>query len=219
MKQVEVFSLINDKIRKIKQAKSKPIRVAVNGIEGTGKTTFAISLVGYLNTHNQNAFHITIDGFHFNKKTRYRQGRNSAKGYYEDAYDEKSFVENVLLRSQGEPPEYIAATHDLRTDAYLNLSPETIDAGAILVTDGCYLLKPIFNKFWDLRIYLKTDFETALGRGVERDQVALGGYDSTKQKFEQRYHAASKRYISEVNPQKLADMIVDISDFKNLLIV
>ena len=219
MKQAEVFSFIASELSKVREAEYKPIRVAINGIEGTGKTTFAISLVKYLNGHNQNAIHITIDGFHFNKKARYRQGRNSAKGYYEDSYDEKSFVENVLLRSQGNPPEYIEATHDLESDAYLNLLPKKLHPEAILVTDGCYLFKAIFNEFWDFRIYLRTDFEIALERGVKRDQIALGGYDSAKQKFEQRYHAASKRYISEVNPQSLADIIVDVSNFENLEII
>jgi len=219
MEQAEILSVIENHIRKIATKKTKPIRIAVNGIEGTGKTTFALSLVEYLNAQKLTALHVSIDGFHFNKDVRYKQGRNSAKGYYEDSYDEEAFVKNVLLRSQGSPPEYIEATHDLMTDVYLKLDPKQISEDAIIVTDGCYLFKPIFNDHWDLRIYLKTDFNTALARGVKRDALALGGFDEAKQKFELRYHAASKRYISEVDPEKLADLIIDFSDFENLKIL
>ena len=219
MKQIEIFSLILDKLNKIRDTKSKPIRVAINGIEGTGKTTFAYALVKHMNALGHETIHISIDGFHFNKKVRYRQGRDSAKGYYEDSYNEAAFVEKVLQRSQGNPPEYIEATHDLISDAYVNLPPIPLGHNAVIVTDGCYLFKPVFNEFWDLRIYLKTDFTTALKRGAQRDQKALGGYTLAKQKFESRYHAASKRYISEVMPETLADLIIDMTEFETLKII
>jgi len=219
MKQIDVFSIIAADLKKVGAKKSKPMRVAINGIEGTGKTTFAEALVKYLIHQDFAALHVSIDGFHFNKETRYRRGRNSAKGYFEDSYDEASFVKHVLQRSQQNPSEYIEATHDLLTDAYLDLPPKRLDDSAILVTDGCYLFKPVFNDFWDYRIYLKTDFDTALRRGALRDQEALGGYEIAKDMFRQRYHAASKRYISEVNPENIADIIIDITDFEHLKVV
>jgi len=216
MKQIEAFSLVRDKIDKIQAAKSKPVRVAINGIEGTGKTTFAIRFVEYLKAQSCSAFHVSIDGFHFNKNKRYKQGRDSADGYYEDSYNEAAFVDKVLKMSQGDPPRYISATHDLSTDEYLNLKPQSLPDKAVIVTDGCYLFKPIFNPFWDLRIYLKTDFNTALERGAQRDRHVLGGYDEAKKKFGLRYHAASKRYLSEVSPEALADIIIDNTDFEDL---
>lgn len=219
MKQEEAFSIILDAIETISERKTKPIRIAINGIEGTGKTTFATNLVMYVNAKHFPAFHVSIDGFHFNKRIRYRQGRNSAKGYYEDAYDEATFVEMVLQRSQKSQSEYIEATHDLKTDTYLNLRPKVIPSNAVLVTDGCYLFKPVFNEHWDLRVYLKTDFDTALKRGAERDKHDLGGYEEAKQKFTSRYHLASKRYISEVRPIELADLVFDITDFNSLELI
>lgn len=219
MTQIEIFAIIVSQIKKIQNEKSKPIRVAVNGIEGTGKTTFASALVKYLNGNRMKAVHVSIDGYHFNKEVRYRQGRDSSKGYYENSYNEAAFVEHVLQRSQGSPPEYVEATHDLVTDEYLDLCPKRIEDDTVLVTDGCYLLKPIFNDFWDFRIYLKTDFETAKIRGAKRDQDALGGYDEARRKFELRYHAASKLYISDVNPENLADLIIDNTDFECLKVV
>ncbi len=219
MKRDQIFSILCNEIKTVHASKSNPMRLAINGIEGTGKTHFAQAFVKYLNNHEVNAVHVSIDGFHFNQKFRYRQGRDSAKGYYEDSYDEAAFVEKVLLLSQQNPPQYIEATYDLLTDRYLDLPPKTLMDDSVIVTEGCYLFKPVFNAYWDFRLYLKTDFETALERGAMRDQESLGGYERAKDKFKRRYHAASQHYLSQINPEAHADLIIDITDFEDLKIV
>lgn len=93
MTEKETFETIKESIDSIRKRKTKPIRVAINGIEGTGKTVFAGKLADYLNSEKINSIQVSIDGFHFNKEVRYKQGRDSAKGYYEDSYDELAFVE------------------------------------------------------------------------------------------------------------------------------
>lgn len=212
----EVFEVIKKKILNIQENKTKPIRVAVNGIEGTGKTVFAKKFTEFLKKDNLNAIHVSIDGFHFNKEVRYKQGENSAKGYYEDSYDEMAFVEKVLKSSQTEFPTYTTAIHDIETDQYIDLAPITLENDAILITDGAYLFKPNYREYWDLKIYLKTSFEIAMNRGVERDKELLGGFEITKEKFEQRYHKSSQMYLDENQPEQLADIIIDNSNFDNL---
>ncbi|MGL1887421.1 MAG: hypothetical protein OCD76_12980 [Reichenbachiella sp.] len=219
MNEKEVFAVIEERIAQIKQVKDKPIRIAVNGIEGTGKTIFAQNLTEYLNSISISAIQISIDGFHFNKEVRYKKGRDSAKGYYEDSYDEITFVEKVLKSSQSNCPTYTKATHDLETDEYLTLPPTELNNGVVMITDGAYLLKPNYRNHWDIIIYLKTSFEIALNRGVERDKSKLGGVDKTKEKFEKRYHEASKMYLNENNPENLADIVIDNSDFESLVIL
>lgn len=215
----EVFELIKVRILSIADRKTKPIRIAINGIEGTGKTIFAGKLTEYLNTENINAIQVSIDGYHFNKEVRYQQGRDSAKGYYEDSYDENTFAEKVLKSSQSETPTITKAIHDLATDEYLTLIPTKIDNNTVLITDGAYLFKLNYREHWDLKIYLKTSFEVAMNRGIERDKASLGGFDLTKEKYEKRYHKASQIYLTENEPENLADIIIDNSDFNNLIII
>lgn len=219
MNEKETFELITNGILSIQENKKKPIRIAINGIEGTGKTVFAGKLSEYLNSENINAIQVSIDGFHFNKQVRYKQGRDSAKGYYEDSYDEIAFVEKVLKSSQAEFPNYTIATHDLETDEYLYLEPIKLENNAILITDGAYLYKPNYINHWDLKIYLKTSFEIAMKRGIERDKNSLGGIELTKEKYKKRYHKSSRIYLSENEPEKNADIIIDNSNFENLKII
>lgn len=219
MNEKRTFHLINETILAICERKTKPVRVAINGIEGTGKTFFARKLTEYLNARNISTIHVSIDGFHFKKEIRYKQGRDSAEGYYEDSYDEMAFIEKVLKSSQSEAPNITKATHDLETDEYLTLEPIEIPSRTVLITDGAYLFKPNYREHWDLKIYLKTTFEIAMSRGVERDKDALGGFDLTKEKYENRYHKASRIYLTEIEPEKIADIIIDNSDFNNLKII
>lgn len=50
MNETETLELIKNSILSIWEGKSKPIRVAINGIEGTRKTVFAGKLTEYLNS-------------------------------------------------------------------------------------------------------------------------------------------------------------------------
>ncbi|PKH51001.1 hypothetical protein CXF68_10035 [Tenacibaculum sp. Bg11-29] len=219
MNEKETFELIRTSILSIQEKKDKPIRIAINGIKGTGKTVLAEKLTKYLNSENLNAIKVSIDGFHFNKKVRYKQGRNSAKGYYENSYDEIVFVEKVLKSSQTDFPNYTIATHNLETDEYLSLEPIKLENNSILITDGAYLFKPNYRNHWDLKIYLKTSFEITMKRGVERDKNSLGGVELTKEKYEKRYHESSRMYLVENEPEKIADIVIDNSDFNNLKVI
>ncbi|MFC0604147.1 hypothetical protein [Winogradskyella pulchriflava] len=219
MSEKETFELITNRILSIQKDKRKPVRIAINGIEGTGKTVMAEKLTEYLNSKNIRAIQVSIDGFHFKKEVRYKQGRDSAKGYYEDSYDEIAFVEKVLKSSQSEFPNYTIATHNLETDEYLNLEPIALENNTVLITDGAYLFKPNYRNYWDLKIYLKTSFEIAMKRGIERDKNSLGGIELTREKYEKRYHKSSRIYLNENKPEKIADIIIDNSDFNNLKII
>jgi uridine kinase len=181
-----------------------------------GKTIFCKKLTEYLNNNGQKAIQVTIDGYHNSKEIRYKQGRDSAKGYYEDAYNETAFIENILKSSQKEQPFYIEQIHDLETDEQINPIRKELTDKHIILTDGAYIFKKIYREHWDLKIYLQTDFNTALKRGIQRDLVLLGGLKSTKEKYDNRYHKASKMYIEENKPTEFADIIIDNTEFENL---
>lgn len=215
MEREEIFEAVRESIQAKQSEKNKPVRVAVNGVEGSGKTTFAIALVEFLVRKGLAAIHISIDGYHHDKGHRYRKGRDSADGYYEEAYQEEAFVEHVLQASQEDPPCYVPAVHDLVTDEHLPIQHKDLDSNAILVVDGAYLLKPVYRNHWDLCIYLHVPFETAQERGVERDKDSLGGEEAAAQKYQSRYHTASQRYLRECQPINYADIVIDNSDFEN----
>lgn len=219
MNEINIFNLIATVISDKQKQQKRVLRIAVNGIEGTGKTVFAEGLTSFLQGKGFKAVHVPIDGFHFHRSHRYKQGKNSAKGYYEDSYNERAFLDEVLLASQSEKPHYVPAIHDVTTDTYLDTAPIYITRDAVIVTDGSYLFKMLYRKHWDIKIYLKTDFETAMRRGIARDSAMLGGDAIALRKYQQRYHKASQIYITENKPEELADIVIDNTDFNNLILL
>ncbi|HEY5713816.1 MAG TPA: hypothetical protein VIT68_00510 [Candidatus Gracilibacteria bacterium] len=214
----EVFQHLQTVIEREQRFKNAPLRIAINGIEATGKTTFAEAFTEFLKAQNKEAYHVGIDGFHFDKSHRYRQGRHSARGYYEDAYDEVGFRQKVLELSQKKPFSFIPFSHDLKTDQHLTPDPIPLAPNALLITDGCHLFKPIYQSHWDLKIYLKISFETALQRGIQRG-IETNDPKETRESYLNRYHAASKMYIEAVQPEFLADIIIDYEDFEDPKII
>src|ERR1700709_1714544 len=65
--------------------------VAVDGLDGAGKTRFADALAAQLGVGNRAVFRASIDDFHWPRARRYAKGRDSAEGFYRDAFDYETF--------------------------------------------------------------------------------------------------------------------------------
>lgn len=70
-----------------------PIKVAISGITASGKTTLANELAEELRGREKEVVRTSIDNFHHPRAIRYRQGKDSAIGYYEDAHDYQKLKE------------------------------------------------------------------------------------------------------------------------------
>lgn len=194
-----------------------PVRVAVDGITGVGKTTFARSLAAAVGERGRSAVHVTMDGFHHPKAVRHRQGRTSADGYYEDAYDVAA-VRRVLLDPLGPGGDrrYRTAVIDLAADSPVDDPPQTAGEDDVLVVDGSFLQKPALREAWDVVVYLDASFEAAEARGAARDAEAFGGIEFAREAFRSRYHAAQRRYLAECDPTANADVVLDAEDVRAL---
>jgi uridine kinase len=96
----------------------------------------------------------------------------------------------------------------------------TVDAppDAVLVVDSVFAFRPEYNEHWDYRIWLDVDPELSLARGVARD-TDMEGLDGATRVHRDRYHAAERIYIAEVDPISLADVVLDNRDFANPRVV
>jgi uridine kinase len=193
-----------------------PVRVGISGITASGKTTLGRELTEEIRRQGRPAVQTSIDDFHNPSAIRYRQGRTSARGYYEDAYDFAA-VRTRLLEPLG--PEgnrrYQLTSLELKTDVPLDPTPETATDDLVLVVDGTFTFRPEINECWDFRIFVDTDFELALQRGSEREAKAFGSAEKARQMFEDRYHAASRMYLEECQPAEAAQAVVRNNEIQN----
>jgi uridine kinase len=188
---------------------SRPLRVAVDGIDAAGKTTLADELALVLQAHNRSVIRASIDGFHRPRAERYRHGPTSAEGYYLDAFDYAA-LRNTLLLPLGPTGSryYRRAVFDLRTDSTLNISAEVAANDAVLLFDGVFLLRPELEALWEYRIFVDVPFAVALQRAVERDLGLFGSAEAVAKRYQERYIPGQRLYFAQAHPQQQADAIV-----------
>jgi uridine kinase len=195
------------------QPADRTLRVAVDGVTGSGKTTFARELADAVAARGRPTAHVTMDGFHNPRAIRYRQGRESAAGYYEDAYDFAALRRELLdPLDLGGSGTYRTAVLDLATDTPVDAPAQRAASGLVLIVDGSFLQKPEVRDAWDRAIYLRASFAAARERGATRDAAALGSKADALRLFDTRYHAAQRRYLAEVDPEATADVVIDHDD-------
>ena len=190
-----------------------PTRVAVDGITASGKTTFADDVAEAVRARGRTCLHVTMDGFHNPRAVRYRQGRESAAGYYEDAYDFAA-LRRVLLDPLGPGGDraFRVGILDLANDVPLDLPAVVAAPDLVLVVDGSFLQRPELGDAWDAVVFLQCGFAIARARGAARDADLLGSVEAADRLFDIRYHAAGRRYVDEVDPERAADIVVAHDD-------
>ncbi|MGN5651207.1 hypothetical protein [Bacillus sp. Brlt_9] len=218
MNRKERITEIADHILKLNL--THPTRVGVSGITASGKTTFANELVEEIKERGVRVTSASIDDFHNPRAIRYAQGKESARGYYEDAHDYTAFKERLLkpLGPNGNL-QYETISHNLITDIPVHNEPLVATQNMILIVDGTFLLKKDVAHLFDYKIFVDTDFEIARKRGAKRETEAFGSYEEAEKMFLNRYHAACKMYIDVHNPKECADVVFRNSDFGDPVVV
>jgi uridine kinase len=101
-------------------------------------------------------------------------------------------------------PVYYPDAFDFgRFRAHLATIEETV------VADGVFLHHSALRDLWTLSIFLACDHEVAKERGIARDAAWM---DDARTRYETRYVPDEARYLREVGPASLADIVVDTTD-------
>lgn len=192
-----------------------PIRVAIDGVDASGKTTFANELGLILEHTQRQIIRASVDSFHLPKQERYSKGKFSPVGFYNCSYNYQALIENLLkpLGPSGDR-HFKTAVFDLLNDRPISPPTETAQPNAILLLDGIFLLRQELIPFWDFTIYLHTDFDQSFSRGVARDASLLGSEEQAARHYRMRYIPGQKLYQAEIHPRDKADILIDNSDVK-----
>lgn len=187
--------------------------IAVDGIDGAGKTTFADGLAEVFAETGVDVFRSGIDGFHRPRAERYARGRRSPEGFYEDSYDYSTF-RRVLIdpfrdgaQTAGTTGFQLAA-FDVVRDAPVESQWVTGARDAVLIVDGIFLHRPELEELWDWSIWLEVPFETAYARMAQRDGCDPDPDGPTNA----RYRGGQQLYFDQVRPWEAASVVVDNAD-------
>ena len=209
---------LRDRVRR--QSPAGRVIVAVDGLDGAGKTVFADGLAEVFAETGDAVFRAGIDGFHRPRIERYARGRRSPEGFYLDSYDYPTF-RRVLIDPFRDGAQTAAATgfqlaaFDVVRDAPVESQWVTAPLDAVLVIDGIFLNRPQLRDLWDWSIWLDVPFEMAFARMALRD----GSDPDPDAPANARYRQGQELYLNEARPREAASVIVDNTDLARPRIV
>ena len=184
----------------------RPMRVAIDGMTGVGKTTLRGLVSQELRAAGREVVEASGDDFHYERAHRYRQGRGSARGYFEDAYDYEALAAK-LLRPLGPGGSRLVQLrhHDLESDAVLADEPVVrLGDETTLVVDGSFLQRPELDGLWDWVILVEASRAVSALRQVARDGAPADPDDP----YHSRYFDAYDIYVAERSPASRANVVV-----------
>jgi uridine kinase len=165
--------------------------VGINGIDCSGKTTFAKSVSKYFTHHKIENDHLDIDNFN-----------NSAiesetyKAFVSDSWDEENlnkYYELIINYS----------------DAIRAVS-ESKKKYSLVILEGIFIYKPQLVDLFDLKIYL--DIDISLGRKRFAERRSLKQDKRPFEIYDEIWMLSHIRYESEVHPKRISDLVIDYND-------
>lgn len=176
------ISSIAEKINSLKK-EGQTLLVAIDGRGGSGKSTFAHKLQGFL----ENATIVQLDNF----------------AYPNGGVDRQRVLDQVILPlKSGREAKY--QRFDWKTQKLEEW--HTIVPGGIVIIEGVLVLHDSLAKYYDIKIWLECPPAVGFARGVKRDKEEYG-VDTTRNWLEE-WMPEEKQLIAEQNPQQKADIVI-----------
>jgi uridine kinase len=183
--------------------------VAIDGIDGAGKSRLSAALAETLRRRDLHVIEASVDGFLRPRRARYARGRTSAEGFYWDSFDYDA-LRSMLLDPFDAGGPVVTEVFDVVTDEPIHAQEHPVRDDTILLLDGIFLHRPELVDRWHLSVWLDVPRAIAEQRMYERDGPNTAG---------DRYAAGQAIYRELVDPMSRADVIIDNSDFLNPRVV
>jgi uridine kinase len=193
-----------------------PFRVAVDGVDGAGKSVFADELATVMRAQGRVVVRASADDFHHPRAVRYRRGRDSPEGFWLDSYDYDALRTNLLdPLAVGGSRRYRTVTHDLKTDRPLDQPWSFASPDTVLILDGLFLHRDELLGQWDLSVFLDVPFiETTRRMAIRDGTVADPDHPSLS-----RYVLGQRLYLNACQPAQRCHLLIDNTDWNNPVII
>jgi uridine kinase len=194
------------------------LRVAIDGLTAAGKTSFGHELAERISAAGRPVLRASLDDFKRPWREAHLYDRTSGEGYYRNAFDYAA-ITTLLLEPCGPQGSGRCVLCSIDPLTQRDHSSVVVQAppDAVLIVDGVFAFRPQINQHWDLRIWLDVDPEVSIQRGIARDQDREG--TEAEPLHRRRYLPAEHLYMAEVDPARLAEVVVDKTMFDHPRII
>jgi uridine kinase len=131
--------------------------IAVDGLDGVGRSEFADALAKQLGVGNRAVFRASMDDFQNSRATREAKGIDTPAGAYSNTFDYVTFKRMLVepFRSPGAIGSFVLQAFDEERDIPFEPKWTTGPADAFLIVDGIYLNRPELKGIWNFSIWVE----------------------------------------------------------------
>jgi len=190
--------------------------VAIDGVDGAGKTTFARELAEHVEAAGRPVIRASVDSFHRSRAERYARGRNSAEGFYRDSYDYELLKASLLDPLSSGSGRFRRAAFNVESDAPVDSPLEDAVPGSVLIFDGIFLQRPELRRYWHLSILLDVPWEKN-HHLLNHPEWNAGQPDPNSPQH--RYAEGQRIYFRECDPHGAASIVIDNTDLSNPIVI
>jgi uridine kinase len=184
------------------------VLVAVDGVDGSGKTTFAAAFAAALRDRGRPVHVVHLDDFPSPRAVRYRLGRSLPQGYFRDTYDLAAFTTSVLDPLQaGGDRAIVPRAFDHRTETPVHADPVPVPEQAVVIIEGMFLHRDELAGRRDMSVFLQVPFTVTARRMAHRD----GTHPDPEHPSLARYVQGQRLYLPTCDPTKRATYVLDNS--------
>ena len=169
----------------------RPFAVGINGIDCSGKTTFAKAMSKYFSYYKIVNNHLDIDTFN-NPVIE----SETYQAFVSDSWDEEDL--NKYYKLIINYSDAIRAVSE-----YKKKYP-------LVILEGIFIYKPQLADLFDLKIYL--DIDISLGRKRFAKRRSLKQDKRPFEIYDEIWMLSHIRYESEVHPKRISDLVIDYND-------
>ena len=175
--------------------KSKTKLIALDGRGGSGKSTISELLIRCRADYKV----VHLDAF----PCRSDEHPFHPLGTQTEISRSRILSELIIPLEQGQKARYFRTPWWI-SETNLPEIIEQVDAGGVVILEGCYALSHQLRDRYDLKIWVERDVNDALTDALSRD-----GGEKDRIFWEQAYIPNEARYIESQKPIKCADLVIE----------
>ncbi|HVK86974.1 MAG TPA: hypothetical protein VM513_22800 [Kofleriaceae bacterium] len=185
----------------------KPI-LTVDGIDGSGKSTFARTLHAALAAAGHAPVLFRVDDFR--RPVAWTTPEAEAELYY-DAYYDLARCDACLGAFADGAAEIAIPTYDVVAERMSGERTVALGEATVAVVEGVFPLR-LPRAAAGVVIYLAASEDEARRRIVARDAKKGRSVEEINRRIDRRYFPSQRRYHDELDPRGRADLVIDNED-------
>jgi uridine kinase len=182
--------------------------ITVDGIDGSGKSTFARTLHAALAAAGHAPVLFRVDDFR--RKVAWTTPEAEA-GLYYDAYYDLARCDACLAAFVDGAPSVAIPIYDVVAERVTGEQTVALAAAEVAVVEGVFPLR-LPRVAAGILVYLDASEAEARRRIVARDVKKGRSVDEIHRRIDRRYFPSQVRYHRELDPRGRADIVVDNED-------